>query len=216
MHSLGEKAQVAIPNMAPLLSLDGPTRFYGKLLATPGPVLVLGAGDGVVASALASRGHEVLAVETSPSLRALIDERRAKLADPELLKVVSEDLRTFHRDTKFALVIAPHQALGVARSPDELHALLEVIAAHLAADGHFAFDALNEPDTGDAPRPRPVPHLRDRSEVIHPLSPLRLSAQTLDDALASVGLQARERFADFGEAPFGPEALMQVVVGEHA
>ncbi|HEY0882848.1 MAG TPA: hypothetical protein VGD87_15010, partial [Archangium sp.] len=62
--------------MTPILALDGPSRFYGKLLSAPGEVLVLGAGDGLVASALASRGHSVVAVESSPSLRALVLDRR--------------------------------------------------------------------------------------------------------------------------------------------
>lgn len=174
---------------------------------------MLGAGDGLVAAALASRGHEVVAVEASPSLRALVIERRATLPHPEHLLVVSDDPRTLDLGKKFSLVIAPHQALGLARSPDELHALLAVIARHLEADGTFAFDALNEPSTGEVHRARGVPHLRDRAAAIHPLAPLRLSAPTLDDALESVGLAPRERFSDFNETPFAPEAQLQVVVG---
>lgn len=199
--------------MAPVLALDGPTRFYGKRLAASGPVLVLGAGDGLVAAALASRGHEVVAVEASASLRALVLERKATLPQPERLWVVSDDPRTLELGRKFALVIAPHQALGLARSPDELHALLGVIARHLEPEGTFAFDTLNEPATGEVHRARGVPHLRERSAAIHPLAPLRLSASTLDDALESVGLVARERFGDFNETPFAPEAQLQIVVG---
>lgn len=200
--------------MAPVLSLDGPSRFYGKLLGASGNVLVLGAGDGLVAAALASRGHEVVAVEGSASLRSLVLERKASLAHPERLTVVSDDPRTLDLQRKFGLVIAPHQALGLARSPDELYALLSVMARHLEPEGTFAFDALNETQTGDQQRPRGVPHLRERREgVIHPLAPLRLSAATLDEALDSVGLEARERFCDFNETPFSPEAQLQVVVG---
>lgn len=199
--------------MAPVLSLDGPSRFYGKLLPASGAVLVLGAGDGLVAAALASRGHEVVAVEASPSLRAFVIDRKATLAHPERLWVVCDDPRTLDLGKKFALVIAPHQALGLARSPDELHALLGVIARHLEAEGTFAFDALNQPASGEVHRARGVPHLRDRSAALHPLAPLRLSAPTLDEALDSVGLVARERFGDFNETPFGPDAQLQVVVG---
>lgn len=199
--------------MTPLLSLDGPSRFYGKLLPEQGSVLVLGAGDGMVAAALAARGHEVVAVESSPLLRGLIEDRRLKLDDPQSLTVVPDDPRTLNRSRRFELVIAPHQALGLAKTPDELHALLSVIARHLEPDGTFAFDALNEPSTIEGERPRLIPHLRDRAEAIHPLDPLRLSAQTLDDALASVGLEARERFANFSEATFTSDALMQIVVG---
>ena len=198
--------------MAPVLALDGPSRFYGKLTAA-GPVLVLGAGDGLVAAALASRGHEVVAVEASPSLRALVNERKVTLTHPERLTVSADDPRTLELGRRFGLVIAPHQALGLARSPDELHALLSVLAKHLEPEGTFAFDALNESATGEAHRARGVPHLRERSTAIHPLSPLRLSAATLDEALDSVGLVARERFSDFNETPFVPEGQLQIVVG---
>lgn len=199
--------------MAPVLSLDGPSRFYGKLLPATGRVLVLGAGDGLVAAALASRGHEVVAVEASTSLRSLVLGRKATLAHPDRLVVVADDPRTLALGKKFSLVIAPHQALGLARSPDELHALLSVVARHLEPEGTFAFDALNEPATGEVHRPRGVPHLRERSAALHPLSPLRLSAATLDEALDSVGLVARERFSDFNESPFVSDAALQVVVG---
>ncbi|MDP2273098.1 MAG: class I SAM-dependent methyltransferase [Archangium sp.] len=199
--------------MTPVLSLDGPSRFYGKLLVASGPVLVLGAGDGLVAAALASRGHEVVAVEGSPSLRALVLERRGTLPHPESLVVVSDDPRTLDLQRTFSLVIAPHQAMGLARSPDELHAFLSALARHLEAEGTFAFDTLNEPRSGEVHRPRGVPHLRERTDAIHPLAPLRLSAVTLDEALDSVGLVARERFSDFNETPFSSDAELQVVVG---
>lgn len=199
--------------VTPILPLDGPSRFYGKHLPPSGDVLVLGAGDGLVAATLATRGHEVVAVETSPSLRALLAERRARLAHPERLTVSADDPRTLTQARRFAAVLAPHQALGIARTPDELHALLSVIAAHLAPDGTFALDALHEPSEGEAGRPRLVPHLRERTAAIHPLSPLRLSAETLDEALALVGLVPRERYADFSEAPFTVQSELQVVVG---
>lgn len=199
--------------MAPVLALDGPSRFYGKLAGASGHVLVLGAGDGLVAAALASRGHEVVAVEPSPSLRALVLDRKASLAHPDRLSVSSDDPRTLDLRRKFALVIAPHRALGLARSPDELHALLSVIVRHLEADGTFAFDALNEPESPGLHRTIGVPHLRERTDALHPLSPVRLSAATLDEALASVGLEARERFSDFNETAFSSGAELQVVVG---
>lgn len=199
--------------MAPVLTLDGPSRFYGRLLPSPGRVLVLGAGDGLVAVALASRGHRVVAVEPSNSLRALLAERQLQLPVSEHLQVLGDDPRTLALERRFNLVLAPHQALGLTRSPDELFAFLEAMARHLEPDGVFALDALAEYKDPDEHRPRPVMHLRDRSDAIHPLAPLRLTAQTLDDALASVGLEPRERYADFNETPFAPTSELQVVVG---
>lgn len=199
--------------MAPVLTLDGPSRFYGKLLPSPGQVLVLGAGDGVVASALASRGHHVVAVEPSNSLRSMLAERQLQLPWSERLQVLGDDPRTLDLQKRFELVIAPHQALGITRSPDELYAMLEVMARHLERSGVFALDTLVEVLNADEHRVRPIPHLRDRADAIHPLSPLRLSPQTLDDALAAVGLEPRERYSDFHEAPFTPFSALQIVVG---
>ncbi|MGV3620042.1 MAG: class I SAM-dependent methyltransferase [Archangium sp.] len=199
--------------MAPVLALDGPSRFYGRLLTSPGRVLVLGAGDGVVATALAARGHFVTAIEPSNSLRAMLAERQLQLPVSEHLEVRGDDPRTLELGKRFNLVIAPHQALGLTRTPDELFAFLEVMSRHLLPDGIFALDALAEFKDSEDSRPKPVMHLRDRSDAIHPLAPLRLTAQTLDDALASVGLEPRERYSDFNDSPFSPAGGLQVVVG---
>lgn len=167
----------------------------------------------MVATALAARGHSVVAVEPSNSLRAMLAERQLQLPVSEHLEVRGDDPRTLDLGRRFNLVIAPHQALGLTRTPDELFAFLEVMARHLEPDGIFALDALAEFKDSEDSRPRPVMHLRERSDAIHPLAPLRLTAQTLDDALASVGLEPRERYADFSDSPFTPAADLQVVVG---
>lgn len=193
--------------MAPVLAIDGASRFYAKLLAAPARVLVLGAGDGAVAGALALRGHDVTAVEPSASLRAIIEAQRAGL------KVSSDDPRTLDLRARFALVIAPNQSLGLAQTPDEVHAFLSVMARHLDVGGVFALDVLAESEDPAARRPRPFPHLRERGDGLHPLAPLRLSATVLDDALSAVGLEARERYGDFGETPFSSASRLQVVAG---
>ncbi len=198
--------------MTSVLMLDGASRFYGKLLDVPSSVLVLGAGDGVVAAALASR-HEVVAVEASASLRSLINQHQ-QLVQLHRLKVIADDPRTLTLERKFSLVIAPHQAIGLTRNPEELQVFLSVMAKHLEPEGTFAFDALNGPP-GDTHGPRGIPHLRERNDAIVRLTPLRLSAQTIDEALQSVGLLARQRFSDFNETPFTVDAQIQVVVGGH-
>jgi hypothetical protein len=195
--------------VAPVLAIDGASRFYVKLLSSPSRVLVLGAGDGVIASALSMRGHDVTAVEPSPSLREVIEEKRGA----NLLTVVSDDPRTLDLRSRFALVIAPNQSLGLAQSPDEVHAILSVMARHLEDGGTFALDVLADAVETDVRRTRPVPHLRERGDAIHPLSPLRLTPVMLDDVLEVVGLEARERFGDFSEGPFSATSRLQVVSG---
>ncbi len=195
--------------MAPVLAIDGASRFYVKLLSSPGRVLVLGAGDGVVASALAMRGHDVTAVEPSASLREVIEEKRGGTT----LTIVSDDPRTLDLAARFSLVIAPNQALGLAQSPDEVHAMLSVMAKHLDPGGTFALDLLVDVEASDARRARPFPHLRERGDAIHPLSPLRLPPAVLDEVLGAVGLEARERYGDFVETPFSATSRLQVVSG---
>jgi len=195
--------------VAPVLAIDGASRFYVKLLSSPSRVLVLGAGDGVIASALAMRGHDVTAVEPSASLREVIEEKRGTNA----LNVMSDDPRALDLKSRFALVLAPNQSLGLAQSPDEVHAILSVMAEHLDNSAIFALDVLAEVEETEVRRPRPFPHLRERGDAIHPLSPLRLSPATLDEVLEGVGLQARERFGDFSEGPFSATSRLQVVSG---
>lgn len=190
-----------------MLAIDGASRFYAKLLASPGRALVLGAGDGVVAGALAARGHDVVAVEPSASLRTVIAQQ------PGALKVLSDDPRTLDLRERFALVIAPNQALGLAQSPDEVHAFLAVMARHLDVGGVFALDVRAEGSEPEPRRVRPTPHLRERGDAIHPLSALRLPPAVLDDALNAVGLEARERYGDFVETPFSSASRLQVVAG---
>jgi hypothetical protein len=195
--------------VAPVLAIDGASRFYVKLLSSPSRVLVLGAGDGVVASALAMRGHEVTAVEPSASLREVIEEKRGN----NTLTIVSDDPRTLELKKRFSLVIAPNQSLGLAQSPDEVHAMLSVMAKHLETGGAFALDMLVDAFDSDVRRARPFPHLRERGDAIHPLSPLRLPPAVLDDVLEAVGLEARERYGDFVETPFSATSRLQVVSG---
>jgi SAM-dependent methyltransferase len=116
--------------------------------AAGGPVLDLGAGTGRVAIDLATRGHDVVALDSDPDLLAALSERAPDVT------TVTADARDFDLGTSFALVIAPMQLVQILGGRDGRAALLRRAREHLAPGGHFAAaiadarDAL--PDARDA------------------------------------------------------------------
>ena len=97
-----------------------------------GPVLELGAGTGRVARDLCAQGHEVVALDSDPSLLAALAER-----DPTVTTVPA-DARDFNLDTTFGLVIAPMQLMQILGGRDSRLAVLDRARAHLAPGGRFA------------------------------------------------------------------------------
>lgn len=206
--------------MLSVVGLDAASAFYVRQAPPRSSVLVLGAADGQVACALASRGHEVVAVEPSAALLALAIERREIEAPRSSLRFVNEDLRTVRLARKFAAVFAPRNALGSMSSEADARAFAKTMAEHLAPDGVLALDVLaapaddeeDEDEGAQRPLRSPVPHLHAR-KGIHRLRHRRYSAAEVDVLLADAELEARERYADFQETPFSADAERQVVIG---
>lgn len=220
----------------PELSVIGPdqeTRFYlRRAMERTGEILVLGAADGRLPIELAELGRTVVAVEPSPLLLGLLKERIAEAGERvgQRVRLLGDDPRIVELSTTFGLVFAPHNALGLARSREELEAMLSTASRHLGPDGLVAFDVRHlvehdtDPDVGPHGPVPPVrqpyaPHLRERREAgarrARSLQRLRarpLRVGELDRALAAADLEATERFSDFLQTPFSPEALIQVVV----
>jgi len=221
------------------LKLVGPdleTRFYlRRALERTGAVLVLGAADGRLPLELAAMGRTVVGVEPSPMLRELAKERLLSAGErlDARVRLIADDPRSLQLEERFGLVFAPHNALGLAGSPEELEAMLRVARAHLEPGGLVAFDVLHPPEpdpdeNGNAPhapippvRPGFAPHLRARrvegtrrSREILRLKSRPLRVMEVDRALDAAGLIATERFADFQGGPFSYAAERQVVVSE--
>lgn len=113
--------------------------FYaGVAERSGGPVLEVGAGTGRVTAFLARRGVRVLGLE--PSAR-MIERGRAR-AQQEGLKLdfVQGDARSFALEQRFALVIAPFNALMHLYTQGEQLAALENLRAHLTPGGALVFD----------------------------------------------------------------------------
>lgn len=202
-----------------VIGSDPAQDFYARLVPRGEAVLILGAGDGALACALGRKGHEVVAVEPSSRLLAQAIERRELEAPAASIRFVNADVRAERLGRAFPAVLLPRNALALARTDDELAALLATVAAHLSPDGVFALDARVAPATGGegaAPRPRVTPHLRERTGgrlALHRLEPSAVTAAHLDAALREVGLEARERYQDFVGTPAADSAELQVVVG---
>ncbi|HLT31140.1 MAG TPA: class I SAM-dependent methyltransferase [Myxococcaceae bacterium] len=220
----------------PALTVVGPdpeTRFYlRRALERTGEILVLGAADGRLPIELAGMGRTVVAVEPSALLRELLEARvRESGARVEgRIRLLADDPRSLTLDAPFGLVFAPHNALGLARTREELEAMLGTASRHLGPDGLLAFDVRHlvehapDPDTGPhgpvPPARQPyAPHLRERrpagarrARSLQRLRSRPLRVGELDRALGAAGLEATERYADFLQTPFSSESLLQVVV----
>jgi SAM-dependent methyltransferase len=114
--------------------------------AARGPVLELGCGSGRVALDLASRGHEVTALDSEPVLvGALASRGRARGLR---IETVVADARSFELPKReFALIVAPMQVaqlMGGAGGRDDL---LACARAHLRTGGVLAL-ALADPLEG--------------------------------------------------------------------
>ncbi|PNY82250.1 class I SAM-dependent methyltransferase [Deinococcus koreensis] len=113
--------------------------FYaGVAERAGGPVLEVGAGTGRVTAFLARRGVDVTGLEPSGRMIGRGLERAAR--DGLNLHFQQGDARTFRLDTKFALAIAPFNALMHLYTPNEQLQALENIHAHLRPGAGFVFD----------------------------------------------------------------------------
>lgn len=113
--------------------------FYaGVAERAGGPVLEIGAGTGRVTAFLARRGVDVTGLE--PSAR-MIEKAHGRAAKEGLtLKLVQGDVRTFRLDGKFALAVAPFNALMHLYTPNDQLSALENVHAHLTTGAPFVFD----------------------------------------------------------------------------
>ena len=199
-----------------LVGLDLASAFYVRQAGKVGaPVLVLGSADGRVAFALAGRGHRVVAVEPSERMHAAADEKRPSEPGAPEVRLMNADLRSIRLEEKFALIVAPQNALGMMATADDFEAALKTVAHHLAPEGIFAFDLRSDSDTDPPPLGRPAfaAHMRERGgQSVRRLRRRVFTPGEVDAVLARAGLEARERYGDFLSRPWEDADEMQVVV----
>ena len=144
--------------------------------AADGPILDLGAGAGRVAADLASRGHEVVALDADAELLAVLEERAPGTV------TVEADARRFHLERSFVLAIAPMQLAQILGGPAGRAAMLERVHAHLMPGGTFAaaLTDLREVILDDTASP-PLPDVLEREGWVFSSQPVSLTAD--DDGL---------------------------------
>ena len=199
-----------------LVGFDLASAFYVRLAGKQGaPVLVLGSADGRVAFTLSTRGHRVVGVEPSERMHAAANEQRPSEAGAADVQLLNADLRSVRLEEKFALVIAPQNALGLMGTADDFEAALATVRFHLATDGIFAFDLRSEADSEPPALLRPAftAHLRERAgQSVRRLRRRVFTPFEVDGALTRSGLEARERYGDFLSRPWEDSDEVQVVV----
>jgi SAM-dependent methyltransferase len=149
-------------------SYDADLPLWRELAAAAGgPILDLGAGTGRVALDLATKGHDVVALDSDPELLAELAEREPSVT------TVEADARSFALDTEFALIVAPMQLVQILDGREGRLAMLERVHAQLSAGGVFAA-ALSNPREAipSGPATPPLPDILERDGWVFSSQPL--------------------------------------------
>jgi SAM-dependent methyltransferase len=114
--------------------------YVDQYLATSGPVVELGVGDGRIAVQAASRGRHVIGVDLSQAMLERCRRRAAAAGVTNRLTLLHADFRTFSLETPAALIALPYHSLGHLPSLDEKRRAMAHVFAQLRPGGRFIFD----------------------------------------------------------------------------
>jgi SAM-dependent methyltransferase len=177
-----------------------------------GPVLELGAGTGRVALELAGHGHEVVALDESAELLAVLRERAA--TDGVQVEVVVADARSFTLDRRFGVIIAPMQFAHIIGGAGGRGEMLASVAAHLDPGGTFAAALLDEEalsgQTTGPPAPPPLPDVAEIDGWVYSSLPFEVA-----DVPGGVEIRRlRQAVSPVGDLDEQTEAIRLDVVSE--
>jgi SAM-dependent methyltransferase len=136
-----------------------------------GPILDLGCGTGRVALDLASRGHDVMGVDSDPEL---VSALRVRARERGLqVEALPGDARSFDLGRTFNLVISPMQVVQLLGGPDGRRSMFAAVRRHLEVGGTFAA-ALANPFEGvpDDELGPPVPDIREYDGWVYSSTPV--------------------------------------------
>ena len=139
-----------------------------------GPVLELGAGTGRVALELARHGHQVVALDSSPALLDVLQER----ADADRLEIetIVADARGLHLGRRFAGILAPMQFVHILGGPGGRAEMLAAVVSHLAPEGTFAAALLDDEAVGgQTTGPPPLPDVREIDGWVYSSRPVEVA-----------------------------------------
>jgi len=117
--------------------------FYADLAKrSGGPVLEIACGTGRVLLNIAREGIQIEGVDNSPAMLRVLEARlqREPPGVGDKVKLHQGDMRDFHLEKKYPLVIIPFRPMQhMFTVPDQVSALATA-AAHLQEKGRLAFD----------------------------------------------------------------------------
>jgi SAM-dependent methyltransferase len=159
----------------------------------PGPVLELGAGTGRVALHLASRGHQVVALDSDPLLLAALAARaRERGLEVETRRAEAGELGS--EGDRFGLILAPMQLLHLLGA-DERARVLAACERALSPGGLFAAALLDEARPLRGGPAEPLPDVREIDGWIHSSLPLDVA---VDDEAVTIS-RLRQLVSPAGE-----------------
>jgi SAM-dependent methyltransferase len=116
------------------------TAFYLDLAGTkPKTILDMGCGTGLLAAALAGRGHSVTGADPAHAMLAIARQR----PNGEKVRWVETDAASLDLDTRFDLIVMTGHVFQVFLEDDAIRAALANLRRHLAPQGRLAFETRN-------------------------------------------------------------------------
>ncbi|MFW6151329.1 MAG: class I SAM-dependent DNA methyltransferase [Chloroflexota bacterium] len=195
-------------------------------------VLDLACGTGVLAVALAEKGHVVRGIDISP---AMVEIARQRATTPRVCFQV-QDMARLRTSGPFDLVTCTYDSVNYLRSDRTLRRLFHRVAEVLTGRGLFVFDAATEQLARSAPQGtgrrelggisflhrfeydvfhrelRTVFEFRDGTREVHRQYPR--SPDGVQDLLLSAGLAVTRLFSGYDGADYRPDAERVVYVAE--
>ena len=116
------------------------TEFYLGLAGdVPLDVLDMGCGTGILADALAARGHRVTGADPAEAMLAIARRRPGG----DQVTWVHADAASLKLETRFDLIIMTGHVFQVFVTDDDVRTALETLRRHLAPGGRLAFETRN-------------------------------------------------------------------------
>ena len=136
--------------------------MYKEHAANSGtPILEIGAGSGRLTIPLAESGYDVVAVDISPSMLAILREKlTAQPADVRgRISIVEADVCSLDLGQRFDLVMVPFYTFNYLMTPQVQTRALSRIRSHMSRSGRLILDLYTPVERIDTPVDGPVQRL---------------------------------------------------------